>query len=79
MAEYLSYEPQKVARLAASCAATLACSYILGAAAGDGDTLRLLPDGALLRTQLVGLFGCGAMLDAPPVWLPKAAEGAVSV
>ena len=23
-------------------------------------------------TDLVGLFGRGALLDAPPVWLPKA-------
>ncbi|CAK8995181.1 unnamed protein product [Durusdinium trenchii] len=72
VADYLGREEPKLAVLAATCAAMLAASYVLGASAGDGDTLRLLPDGCLLRTDLVHLFGRGALLDAPPVWLPKA-------
>ena len=72
VSDFLCRDPQKLSKLAATCAAMLAASYVLGASAGDGDTLRLLPDGSLLRTDLVGLFGRGALLDAPPVWLPKA-------
>jgi hypothetical protein len=29
-------------------------------------------DEPMAGTDLVGLFGRGALLDAPPVWLPKA-------
>ncbi|CAE8615725.1 unnamed protein product [Polarella glacialis] len=71
VADHLGYHAAKIAVLAATAAAVLASSYILGASF-DGDSLRLLPDGALFRTDFAGVFGRGALLDSPPVWLPKA-------
>ncbi|CAE7480490.1 unnamed protein product, partial [Symbiodinium sp. CCMP2456] len=70
--DHLAYCKEKLSVLAATCAAMLAACYLLGAAAGDGDTLRILPDGSIVRTGFCGLFGGASVLDAPPVWLPQA-------
>ncbi|CAE8618253.1 unnamed protein product [Polarella glacialis] len=56
VADHLGCDAAKIAVLAATAAAVLASSYILGASF-DGDSLRLLPDGALFRSPS-GLSSC---------------------
>eukprot|EP00927_Polykrikos_kofoidii_P012445 TRINITY_DN15363_c0_g2_i1.p1 TRINITY_DN15363_c0_g2~~TRINITY_DN15363_c0_g2_i1.p1 ORF type:complete len:896 (+),score=135.47 TRINITY_DN15363_c0_g2_i1:138-2825(+) len=80
--EHLGNNTKKLARLAATTAAFLASSFILGAAGGDGDSLMLIGDGTLFRVDFNFIFGrqatlAGVPFDAPAVWLPRAVTTAL--
>jgi len=73
VADHLGYDPWKLARLAASTAAFLASSYLLGVATGDCDNVMLTADGALFGADFDHMFGHSCIgMPCPVVWLPKA-------
>lgn len=68
---YLQNDGTRLDCLAASTAAFLACSYLLGIGDGHGDNFMLTEDGELFRVDFSFLFGDKPRgFDAPVVWLP---------
>ncbi|CAK8987628.1 unnamed protein product [Durusdinium trenchii] len=75
---YLQNDSTRLDKLAASTAAFLACSYLLGIGDGHGDNLMLTEDGELFRIDFGFLFGAGPLgPDAPAVWLPWTVQEAL--
>lgn len=78
VADFLGYDGEKLARLAATAAGFLASNYLLGATAGHGDNIIVDSDGSLLRRDFRYLFGRHpSIAGAPVVWLPKAVTAAL--